>query len=350
MRVSKRWQLPVRLSLLLILLGAGLVLGWQRYQRFANTPLQGVQPGATLVVERGAGFGMVLARLREAGIRNGDDFAWRLLARQMRVASRMQVGEYAIRADMTPRSLLDALRRGEVIRYRFTLVEGWNMRELRAALAQAEPLRHDATNLDDAALMAALGHPGQPAEGRFLPETYFYVRGDGEQDLLRRAYDAMQRALADVWATRADGLPLSTPEQALTLASIIEKETGNAAERPEIAGVFVRRLQRGMPLQTDPTVIYGLGTRYDGNLRKRDLLADTPYNTYTRTGLPPTPICMPSREALQAATHPAAGDALYFVAIGDGSGRHRFAATLAEHNANVRTYLATQRAQRQPGR
>jgi UPF0755 protein len=345
--VSKRWQLPVRVSLLLILLVVGLALGWQRYQRFANEPLRGVVPGTTLVVERGAGFGAVLARLREAGVSNGEDFAWRLLARQMRVASRMQVGEYAIQPGMTPRSLLDALRRGDVIRYRFTLVEGWNLRELRAALAKAEPLRHDAIDLDDAALMTALGHPGEPAEGRFLPETYFYVRGDGEQDLLRRAYDGMARALADAWASRLAGLPLDSPEQALTLASIIEKETGNAAERPQIAGVFVRRLQRGMRLQTDPTVIYGLGKRYDGNLRRRDLLADTPYNTYTRAGLPPTPICMPSRGALQAATHPAAGDALYFVAIGDGSGKHRFAATLAEHTANVRAYLAEQRARRQ---
>ncbi len=345
--MSKRWQMPVRMSLLLLLLGVGLVLAWQRYQRFANESLRGVPAGATVVVVRGDGFNSVLQRLRAIGVENGDDFAWRLLARQMRVAAKMQVGEYAIAPDMTPRTLLDAMRRGDVIRYRFTLVEGWNMRELRAALARSEPLRHDTADLDDAALMAALGHQGELAEGRFLPETYFYVRGDGEQDILRRAYDGMARALTDAWATRAPGLPLDSPQQALTLASIVEKETGNAAERPQIAGVFVRRLEKGMRLQTDPTVIYGLGARYDGNLRKRDLLADTPFNTYTRSGLPPAPICMPSREALQAATHPAAGDALYFVAIGDGSGKHRFAATLTEHNANVRAYLDAQRTRRQ---
>jgi UPF0755 protein len=202
--------------------------------------------------------------------------------------------------------------------------------------------------MDDAALMDALGHPGEHPEGRFLPETYHYTRGDSDLDLLGRAHEAMARALDEAWASRDPGLPLASKDEALVLASIVEKETGVAEERPRIAGVFVRRLGKGMKLQTDPTVIYGMGDAYTGNIRKGDLLADTPYNTYTRAGLPPTPIAMPGAGALQAATHPADGDAIYFVAVGDGSGRHVFSATLAEHQAAVRDYLRNYRARRDP--
>jgi UPF0755 protein len=236
------------------------------------------------------------------------------------------------------------MREGRVISHRFTIVEGWNIRELRAALARAQPLRHDTARLDDAALMKAIGHPGLHPEGRFLPETYVYTRGDGELSLLRRAFDGMSHALDQAWSTRAPDLPLRTPEQALVLASLVEKETAVAEERPAIAGVFLRRLSIGMRLQTDPTVIYGMGAAYAGNIHKADLLADTPYNTYTRVGLPPTPIAMPGTAALQAATHPAAGDALYFVAVGDGSGRHVFTRSLAEHQAAVQQYLQRYRA------
>ncbi|MEO6264009.1 MAG: endolytic transglycosylase MltG, partial [Luteimonas sp.] len=216
---------------------------------------------------------------------------------------------------------------------------------LRAALAKAQPLEHEAAQRDDAALMKALGHPGQHPEGRFLPETYVYTRGDSDLDVLGRAYDAMTRALDAAWKSRAPDLPFASKEQALVLASIVEKETGIAGERPAIAGVFVRRLKLGMRLQTDPTVIYGMGAGYAGNIRKSDLLADTPYNTYTRAGLPPTPIAMPGVAALQAATHPAPGDSLYFVAVGDGSGRHVFTRSLAEHEAAVRQYLQRYRTQ-----
>ena len=191
--------------------------------------------------------------------------------------------------------------------------------------------------------MAKLGFAGQHPEGRFLPETYQYTRGDSDLDVLGRAHKAMQQALAAAWASRAPGLPLKTPGDALVLASIVEKETGAASERPKIAGVFVRRLQKGMLLQTDPTVIYGMGASYNGNIRKADLLADTPYNTYVHPGLPPTPIAMPGAAALRAATHPDDGDALYFVAIGDGSGKQLFAGTLAEHQANVRASIANYR-------
>ncbi|TXH65409.1 MAG: endolytic transglycosylase MltG, partial [Thermomonas sp.] len=229
----------------------------------------------------------------------------------------------------------------------FTIVEGWNIRDLRKALAKVDGLDHDSAQLDDAALMKALGHPGQHPEGRFLPETYAWVRGDSDLDLLARAHASMQKALDDAWATRAKELPLKSPDEALALASIVEKETGIAEERPQIAGLFVRRLKIGMRLQTDPTVIYGMGAAYAGNIRRSDLTTDTPYNTYTRAGLPPTPIAMPGKAALQAVTHPAEGDALYFVAVGDGSGRHVFSKSLDAHNAAVRDYVQRYRARQQ---
>jgi UPF0755 protein len=193
--------------------------------------------------------------------------------------------------------------------------------------------------------MKSLGHAGQHPEGRFLPETYVFTRGDSDRDVLVRAYADMQKALDAAWASRAPDLPLKSKDEALALASVVEKETGIAHERAAIAGVFVRRLRLGMKLQTDPTVIYGMGANYAGNIRKADLLADTPYNTYTRPGLPPTPIAMPGVAALQAATHPAAGDALYFVALGEGSGRNAFTRSLAEHEAAVRNYIQQYRQQ-----
>ncbi|WP_240099810.1 endolytic transglycosylase MltG [Thermomonas flagellata] len=335
------------LLLLVVLLLALLGWQWQRYQRFADTPLAGIGADASLVVARGDSLPAILRTLRAQGVAVGPPLYWQLLARQTGAAGRLQAGEYALPPGTTPRALLSAMRDGKVLRRMFTIVEGWNIRDLRAALAKVPLLRHEAAGMDDAALMAALGHPGQHPEGRFLPETYAWVRGDSDLDLLRRAYAAMDKALAAAWQARAPGLPLRSADEALVLASIVEKETGVADERPRIAGVFVRRLQAGMRLQTDPTVIYGLGERYTGNLRRVDLVTDTPYNTYTREGLPPTPIAMPGKAALQAATHPADGDALYFVAVGDGSGRHVFSRSLDEHNAAVGAYLQRLRAQRQ---
>jgi len=317
-----------------------------RYLGFADAPLAGLERGGSLVVEQGDSFSDVLARLQSQGVRGGTRLEWQALARELGAAGRIQVGEYALEPGTTPRELLLRMRAGKVIGHRFTIVEGWNIRDLRAALGRAEPLRHETAALTDAALMKALGHAGQHPEGRFLPETYSYTRGDTDLDVLRRAHDALDQALDAAWQSRAPDLPLASKEQALALASIVEKETGVAEERPQIAGVFVRRLKIGMRLQTDPTVIYGMGTRYAGNIRRADLLADTPYNTYTRAGLPPTPIAMPGEAALQAATHPAPGDALYFVAIGDGSGRHVFTRSLAEHQAAVQAYLQRYRQQR----
>jgi UPF0755 protein len=335
--------------LLLVLLTAFIAAGawvWQRYAGFADAPMPGIEQGDTLVVERGDSLPVVVARLRSAGVDVGHRLEWQALARELGAANKLQVGEYALEPGMTPRDVLTALRDGKVVNRRFTIVEGWNIRELRAALARNEELAHETGDLADDALMAKLGHAGQHPEGRFLPETYLYVRGDSDLDILQRAHESMEKALAAAWAERAPDTVLKSADEALVLASIVEKETGVADERPQIAGVFTRRMKIGMRLQTDPTVIYGMGSSYAGNIRRVDLLRDTPYNTYTRDGLPPTPIAMPGVDALRAATRPAAGDALYFVAVGDGSGRHVFTRSLAEHQAAVQAYIRRYREQR----
>lgn len=321
---------------------------WSGYQRFVSAPLAGVEPGDNLMVERGDTLRSVVGRLRAQGIDAGRDLEWRLLARQLGTGGHIQVGEYALEPGITPAQLLRNMRDGRVVRHRFTIVEGWNIRELRAALGGATPLVQTLHDIDDSALMAALGREGVHPEGRFLPETYVYDRGDSDLDLLRRAAEALDRALEAAWQTRAEDLPIHTPEEALVLASIVEKETGIEEERPMIAGVFTRRLRAGMRLQTDPTVIYGMGADFDGNIRRRDLLTDTPYNTYTRDGLPPTPIAMAGAAALDAATRPEETDALYFVAVGDGSGRHVFSSTLSGHNAAVREYVRRYRERNGP--
>ena len=324
---------------LLALAAASSAWLWQHYSDFGDQPIAGLQAGDTVQVAYGDSFPSVLRKLRELGVEEGSDLQWRVLAKQLGAADSLKVGEFALEPGATPRSLLLDMRDGKVINYRFTIVEGWNIRQLRAALNSATPLLHETEKLDDAALMKLLGHEGQHPEGRFLPETYVYSRGDSDVDVLKRAHAAMEKALASTWEARAKDVPLKSAEEALILASIIEKETGLASERPQIAGVFARRLKLGMKLQTDPTVIYGIGSAYDGNIRRRDLLTDTPYNTYTRTGLTPTPIAMPGLDALQAAVNPAEGDALFFVAVGDGSGAHVFSRTLGEHNTAVARYL-----------
>ena len=338
------------LLLLMVAAAAAGFWAWQRYNAFADTPISGLEEGDSVVVASGDSLTAVLDKLRDAGVHEGDDVEWRVLARELGAAANLHVGEYALEPGTTPRQLLLAMRAGDTIQYRFTIVEGWNIRELRSALDAAEPLRHESTDLDANGLMAAIGHPGEHPEGRFLPETYMYGRGDSDLDLLRRAYAASKKALAAAWERRDPDSPLRTPYEMLILASIVEKETGIAEERPQIAGLFQRRLDIGMRLQTDPTVIYGIGEAYDGNIRRSHLTTDTPYNTYTRVGLPPTPIAMAGVDALEAVANPASGTALYFVAIGDGSGRHLFADSLAEHQANVRKYLTNYRQARQQAR
>lgn len=332
------------LVLLVALAGAAAALLWQRQSGFASTPVTPTQ--ASVTVASGDSFTTVLGKLRAAGIDEGQDLQWQMLARELDAAGKLKVGEYSLEPAPTPRELLGNMRQGKVLQYRVTIVEGWNIRQLRAALNRAQPLQHKTTDMSDSELMAALGFAEQHPEGRFLPETYIYQRGDDDLDVLKRAHAAMEKELAAAWASRADDLPLTSPYELLILASIIEKETGLASERPQIAGVFMRRLKMGMRLQTDPTVIYGIGSAYDGNIRKSHLTTDTPYNTYTRAGLTPTPIAMPGRDALQAAAHPAKGDALYFVAVGDGSGAHVFSASYSEHNTAVAQYLQRLREKR----
>ncbi len=251
-------------------------------------------------------------------------------------ARKIRAGSYAVGPGVTPRTLLDKMVRGEEVMATVRLIEGWTFRQFRAELAKAPDLKQTTAALSEADLMAAIGAPGVAAEGRFYPDTYAFSKGASDLVVLKRAYRTMQRQLDAAWAERAANTPLRSANDALILASIVEKETGAAKDRGLVAGVFVNRLRIGMPLQTDPTVIYGLGERFDGNLRKRDLLADTPYNTYTRGGLPPTPIAMPGRASLLAAVKPDATKALYFVARGDGSSQ--FSESLTEHNRAVNQY------------
>ncbi|HET6603250.1 MAG TPA: endolytic transglycosylase MltG [Xanthomonadaceae bacterium] len=326
-------------AVLLLLVVAALALayaGWLRYERFRDAPIALQTTGNSVLIESGDSFAMVLGRLRAAGIERGHDLEWKALAMELDVMRRLHVGEYTLEPGMTARELLGRFGRGEVLRRPFTLVEGWTFRQMREALASMPHLEHTLADLDEAELMGRLGADGVPAEGRFLPETYLYTRGDTDESVLRRAYEAMNGLLEQEWPQRDPDLPLSSPDEALVLASIVEKETGLATERAQIAGVFVRRLQLGMKLQTDPTVIYGIGANFDGNLTRAHLVEDNPFNTYTRFGLPPSPIAMPGRDAILAVLHPADGDALYFVSRGDGS--HEFSRTLAEHNAAVRRY------------
>lgn len=322
--------------LVLLAIAAAGFWAWQRYEGFANRPMQGIEAGDSVVVRSGDSLASVLRKLDEAGIETGESIEWRLLAHRLGAAGRLQVGEYALDARTTPRELLVAMRDGKVVQRRLTIVEGWNFRELRAALSRAEPLRQEAAQLDDTALMKALGKPGEHPEGRFLPETYLYTSGDSDLDILKRAHASMEQALADAWENRKADSVLKSPYELLILASIVEKETGIASERPQIAGLFERRLRIGMLLQTDPTVIYGMGSSYTGNIRKSDLLTDTPYNTYRRAGLPPTPIAMPGLASLRAAVRPGKTDAMYYVSRNDGSSH--FSRTLEEHNRAVARY------------
>ena len=329
----------MRRLLVLLLLIAGALGGGAAW--WLQQPLDlGGAAALELEIEPGTTPRGVARAVVAAGVRTDT----RLLYGWFRVSGqdrRIKAGNYEIPAGTTPQGLLQKLARGEETLRALTLVEGWNFRQVRAALARDEGLRHDATVLDDAQLMDKLGRPGVAPEGRFFPDTYTYAKGSSELALLRRALHAMDRRLEAAWAQRASDTPLKSADEALILASIVEKETGLASDRAHIAGVFTNRLRVGMLLQTDPTVIYGLGEKFDGNLRKRDLQTDHPWNTYTRPGLPPTPIAMPGKAALLAAVQPQQTRALYFVAKGDGSSH--FSATLDEHNRAVNRYQRGQK-------
>ena len=314
--------------LLLVLALAGAAWWW------LHAPLPMGDAGIELAIEPGTSPRGVARDVQAAGVQTDARllYWWFRLSGQSRL---IKAGNYEIAPGSTPLGLLDKLVRGDETLRALTLVEGWNFRQVRAALAQAE-LKPDSAALGEAALMERLGRTGIVPEGRFFPDTYTYAKGASDLTVLRRALHAMDRQLAAAWEQRAADTPLKTPDEALVLASIVEKETGREADRALVAGVFTNRLRVGMLLQTDPTVIYGLGERFDGNLRKRDLQTDTPYNTYTRAGLPPTPIAMPGKASLLAAVQPERTKALYFVARGDGSSH--FSSSLDEHNRAVGRY------------
>ena len=327
--------------LLVALLSFCLLAGWLwlDFRRFASQPLPIGATGVTVTLAPGSSLRRLARDLVERDLLE-NPYYLRFLARLRGQANRLQAGEYHVPRGTTPTALLEQLTSGRVIQYPLTLIEGWTFSQVLAALAADTRLRQTLDGMEPHEVMAQLGQPEQHPEGRFYPDTYHFPRGTSDLQFLRRAYQTMQQVLAEEWSGRQPELPLATPDEALTLASIIEKETGLAGERREIAGVFVRRLRRGMKLQTDPTVIYGLGPKFDGNLRRRDLERATPYNTYVHPGLPPTPIAMPGRDSIHAALHPADGQSLYFVARGDGS--HQFSRTLAEHNRAVRKYQLKQ--------
>lgn len=295
------------------------------------------QPGKTLdlLVEPKASAQSIASRAVEAGAQINPTLlhVWFRLSGQSRL---IKAGSYELESDITPRRLLEKLVNGEQALRSITLVEGWTFRQVRQAIDRLPDVRHDTRNMDAASIMQALGRAGQSPEGRFFPDTYRYAKGSSDLGVLHSALKAMDAQLAQAWESRLAETPLQSAEELRTLASIVEKETGVETDRGNVAAVFYNRLRIGMRLQTDPAVIYGLGESFDGNLRKADLLRDTPYNTYTRSGLPPTPIAMPGRSSLQAAAAPPSSDALYFVAKGDGYSH--FSATLDEHNRAVNRY------------
>jgi UPF0755 protein len=318
-------------------------LGWRQFERqWLEAPIAALVTPMTFEVKKGAPLVAVARELESLGLveRPGT---WLRHAKASRLATRIQAGEYRLVPGTSPAMLLDQFVAGDVILHALTLPEGWTFRQGLASIQSHPQVRAELKGLGDAELRARIGVREASAEGLIFPDTYRFPRGTSDRELLRQGHARLERELADAWQARAPGLPVQTPYQALILASLVEKETGSADERPLIAGVFVNRLRRGMRLQTDPSVIYGLGDKFDGNLRRRDLESDTPYNTYTRAGLPPTPIALPGRAALAAATRPAKTDALYFVATGLGDGRHFFAATLSAHNANVARHIANLR-------
>lgn len=322
---------------LLRLLGLGVVLAsmasaWMVY--FAHQPIKLKSSPADFTVPAGSSLRRAATQIEQAGI-DLSSGQFTLLARLLGKASSVKAGSYRIETGITPLELLDKLTRGDVMQADILFVEGWTFWQLRAALDAHPDLRHDTAGLDERQILDKLGIEGR-AEGWFFPDTYLFAKGSSDLDVLKRAHAMMMKALTNAWEGRDAGLPYATPYEALIMASIVEKETGQAPDRPLIAAVFTNRLKKGMLLQTDPTVIYGLGVKFDGNLRKRDLLTDGPYNTYTRPGLPPTPIAMPGLASLQAVMHPARTDVLYFVARGDGSSQ--FSRTLDEHNRAVTKY------------
>jgi UPF0755 protein len=338
------------LRTILVLAGLAVALAIGGYLWLAHD-FTSPGPSQTTVRVRIAPGSSVRAVLSELAARGAIAHPVRaeLYLRLHRRSPGVKAGDYELPAGASPAQILKLMEEGRVVLEQLTVVEGTTFADLRRALAAHPAVSVTLAGKTPAQVMAALGHPDEHPEGRFFPDTYRFAAGTTDFELLRIAHTRLHAVLDEAWSSRSPNLPLQTASEALVLASIVEKETGLASERARIAGVFVARLRRGMRLQTDPTVIYGIGERYDGNIRRRDLLTDTPYNTYTRRGLPPTPIALPGREAIVAATHPEERGELYFVATGKPDGSHHFSRTLAEHNDAVRRYLAALRGRRAAG-
>jgi UPF0755 protein len=339
-----------RIAILLLLLAIGVAAIWLRYRVHRAATVPG--PSTTIQqfeVKPGSSLRSVLYALqRQQLIGDARMLEWYLRccqSKNLTEGTSVKAGRYRIVPGQPPIEILRQLIEGRVLLEKATIVEGWTFSQMRTYLEKQPELRQTVADMTEAEIMEALGAPGLPAEGRFAPDTYSYASGvTTDMQVLTMAFEAQQRNIAEAWEKRQKDLPVATPDEALVLASIIEKETGLASERPKVAGVFVNRLKKGMRLQSDPTVIYGIRDRYDGNIRKSDLTTDTPYNTYTRTGLPPTPIALPGRKAILATLNPDKTDAIFFVAIGDGSGGHCFSATVIQHNLCVQQYLERLRA------
>ncbi len=336
MRRRTDWRL--RAAAVLLLAAAAGAAGWLWLEQRMHRPAATTE-ASRLAVAAGASLRGVLRRLEAAQLLPWAPVS-ELYLRLHRMSVRLAVGTYEFPPGASPAAVLEQLLSGRTVLEQLTIVEGWSFADMRRALDAHPALGHGWRTLSAAELMNRLGAPGVPAEGRFFPDTYRFAAGTADRRIYELAYQRMRRELAAAWEGREADLPLASADEALVLASIVEKETGRADERGKVAAVFVNRLRRGMRLQSDPTVIYGLGAAYDGDIRSRDLRTDTAYNTYTRGGLPPTPIALPGAASLQAALHPEDSDALFFVATGRGDGSHRFSATLAEHNAAVRAFLA----------
>lgn len=309
-----------------------LFVGWMGY--FAVSPITLKSSPLDFTIKAGSPLRSASRQIEEAGF-SMPAWQFTLLGRALGKAAEIKAGSYEVSLGITPLQLLEKLTRGDVTQAEIVFLEGWTFRQMRSALDAHPDIRHDTIGWTERQILDRLGMEG-PAEGRFFPDTYLFAKGSGDIDVLRRSHRQMSQILLAEWAGREPGLPYASAYEALILASIVEKETGQSRDRAQIASVFINRLKKGMLLQTDPSVIYGLGDTFDGNLRKRDLLADGPYNTYTRPGLPPTPIAMPGLASIQAVLHPARTEMLYFVARGDGSSQ--FSRTLDEHNRAVAKY------------
>jgi UPF0755 protein len=331
----------LKLAFLLAFIGALSACAWLYF--YAKTPLNLSPEAQEITIKPNSGLKSIANQLVEQNVLPSS-LPFVVLAKIMQKESELQAGDYTLNKNVSPYQLMLSLNHGKATQGSITFIEGKTFKQMRVKLAKNDSVKSTIQDLSDAEVMRLVGKGEKHAEGLFFPDTFYFDRNTADVVLLKRSYEIMQAKLATAWASRASGLPYKNSYQALIMASIVEKETGKASERPEIAGVFLNRLRIGMRLQTDPTVIYGMGDKYNGNIRRKDLTTDTIYNTYTRDGLPPTPIAMPGLASIDAALHPKTTKALYFVGKGDGS--HAFSNSLVEHNRAVAKYQLRQKAKK----